>query len=491
MKIRSKLAIFIVLYLVIWILAMSSIFNGIAMKGYAQLEDESFNSNVDRSIIGFQDLLHQSDALLTDWAEWDDTYRYIHAPYPEYLVSNISRGFLLDQALDFVLIYGIDDKVLNQFQLIDESKLIQIDDPRLSDEIIKHKNETGIMLYDGKPLVFSTMEITSTDEKSARKGLLSFAFFLKQKHIKSIEADLGIDIKFVSSKEPYDGEEDHIKVYFHDDTRTALIKYGYVNSPRGIAMQLTHPLSILKLGQSTMIDVIKASVIAFLIISSVLYTVVRKFLFRMNDLSDKVNEIAHNQDLSLRLDVASKDEMSILTQDINFMLDRIENMNEQLTEYASFDMMTGVYNRRIGFDILGSKLRSFNTGSDQLTICYIDINNLKVVNDTLGHGYGDDLIVTVSSSIKKNIKSSEVVCRLGGDEFLVIFPSSDITYAKEIMLKIEKALVLTQVNEEKKYPISISKGFLSYDGEMDLHTFVEAADQKMYAEKRAKKDKKK
>jgi len=185
--------------------------------------------------------------------------------------------------------------------------------------------------------------------------------------------------------------------------------------------------------------------------------------------------------------VESNDEITELTLDINYMLDRIEKMNDQLVEYAAFDIMTGVLNRRVGFEKLEDLLDAFSDSQNDLTICYVDINNLKVVNDSLGHKYGDELITSVSSTIKEHIRGADMVCRLGGDEFLVIFPNCSIDQAHQVMERIESNLGVLRADKEKSYPITISKGFMKYDGDMDIHDFVEEADRNMYKDKQIKK----
>lgn len=483
MKIRTKLGVFIIIYILVWLSAMSGIFNNIAMKGYLILEENSFQANIGRLDFAFRELLKKNDAVLTDWAEWDDTYRYIHDPNEAYVKSNINANFMNDQDLDYLFMFSPEDELLYGGKYVD-GQLIEVFPERIVEQIIHYKNMTSIMLHDGKPLVFSTLEVTTSNEDAPREGLLCFAFYLDRKQVKSIEEHLELDFKLVSTSEKYEGESERITVHDHGTYKTALFKYGYINDPHGIAMQFLHPLSITALGEKTMREVMLASLIAFFIISSILYVVVRRSIDRIKKLSQNVDRIAHDRDLSARLEVVANDEISYLTEDINLMLDRIEVMNKQLEEYASIDMMTGVYNRRVGFEKLTDLLEGFNEGEDELTICYIDINNLKVVNDTMGHKVGDDLIMTVSRTIQDYIQDQDIICRLGGDEFLVIFPDCDIEGAKNKIFRAEQELVLSQSREEKKYPISISKGFLSYDGSMSIQAFIEAADRFMYEDKK-------
>lgn len=120
-----------------------------------------------------------------------------------------------------------------------------------------------------------------------------------------------------------------------------------------------------------------------------------------------------------------------------------------------------------------------------LTIAFIDVNDLKKVNDQLGHKYGDQLLKTVSDIIIRNIRSSDAVSRLGGDEFLIIFP--DCKY-KELQ-KIMKRICDDMAKENKKnkgYQISISYGLAKYScsSEISIDELINKADKRMYQMKR-------
>jgi len=117
-----------------------------------------------------------------------------------------------------------------------------------------------------------------------------------------------------------------------------------------------------------------------------------------------------------------------------------------------------------------------------LTICYIDINNLKVVNDTFGHKEGDDLIISTAEAVSTNLRDSDVLCRLGGDEFLAIFSDTNNEAAADIMDRVIDSLNEINRNNMRKYKISISFGFSEYSspwnkGRSDL---IEEADMQMY-----------
>ena len=162
---------------------------------------------------------------------------------------------------------------------------------------------------------------------------------------------------------------------------------------------------------------------------------------------------------------------------------------EELHLYATTDAMTGVLNRRTGLEILEQQIRMAKRRPMKFTICYVDINNLKYVNDNFGHIDGDFMILKVVETIKANLREADVVCRLGGDEFMIIFIDCNETQARTIMERISKALDDYNKKKEKPYPVTISKGFAEYmpGEEINAEELIALADIEMYRDKQVMK----
>ncbi len=180
----------------------------------------------------------------------------------------------------------------------------------------------------------------------------------------------------------------------------------------------------------------------------------------------------------------------ILVFMVSLIVTSLYSMNKEYKEeveyFAKYDAMTNTLNRRSGLEMLNIEVKRSIANNENLSICFIDINGLKVVNDTFGHEAGDDLITTVADIIKKNIRKRDVLIRLGGDEFLIVFPALKGKAAEEIWERIR--LELTKLNEEdiKKFKISISHGISEYlPCKMDpIDSIINLADERMYEEKK-------
>jgi diguanylate cyclase (GGDEF)-like protein len=151
------------------------------------------------------------------------------------------------------------------------------------------------------------------------------------------------------------------------------------------------------------------------------------------------------------------------------------------------DVMTDTLNRVSGLKFIEEQLKMCKNFNKNLAICFIDINDLKVINDMHGHRKGDELIKVIVGTIKENIRETDVISRLGGDEFVVIFPGCNIEYGKKVMKRINERLRELDLFDAEDYIVSISYGFSEYDGDADITVdhLLDKADQQMYLNKRA------
>jgi diguanylate cyclase (GGDEF)-like protein len=154
---------------------------------------------------------------------------------------------------------------------------------------------------------------------------------------------------------------------------------------------------------------------------------------------------------------------------------------------ATTDIMTNVYNRAYGFDYLKKCIYELEKYGNEFTICYLDFNNLKRINDTYGHSAGDKYIITVVNIIKKIIRSTDMFCRMGGDEFLILFPKCDKDQVEIIMEKVDKEIEVTSRLLSYDYKYAISYGIIKVEKSLETITakeILEEADTEMYKMKR-------
>jgi len=149
------------------------------------------------------------------------------------------------------------------------------------------------------------------------------------------------------------------------------------------------------------------------------------------------------------------------------------------------DALTGVFNRKAGINYLKERMQNVQHKKSLLTVCFVDVNNLKDVNDAHGHKIGDSLIKNVASIINSALREGDEVSRLGGDEFLVVFDQCAIEQAVHAWDRIIERFESFNLTERQVYDISVSVGFAEYNHKLNIthDTLIELADTEMYKNK--------
>lgn len=155
--------------------------------------------------------------------------------------------------------------------------------------------------------------------------------------------------------------------------------------------------------------------------------------------------------------------------------------HEQVEEMAYTDELTGLYNRRYCMKQLERQLSQKN----EFSFCMIDLDGLKYANDNFGHASGDRYLKTVADEMLKISRTTDIVCRIGGDEFAILF----LNCASDIALKKMKQANLSIESLSEGFLMSISYGVIHIEAGMNIlpETILMWADKKMYALKNIKK----
>ena len=153
---------------------------------------------------------------------------------------------------------------------------------------------------------------------------------------------------------------------------------------------------------------------------------------------------------------------------------------------ANTDELTTVYNRRYGYEIIVEQINYCQKNQDVFTLCYIDIDNLKTINDLYGHEKGDMLICSVVKALKSKLNKKHSICRMGGDEFIVIFRGIDKGKSSEIIELVREDIKEKTIEE---CCISFSCGYAEYNPCSSLlaEDYINIADKHMLVEKRMKR----
>ncbi|MGD8908052.1 MAG: diguanylate cyclase, partial [Chromatiales bacterium] len=161
---------------------------------------------------------------------------------------------------------------------------------------------------------------------------------------------------------------------------------------------------------------------------------------------------------------------------------------QKLLDQATHDQLTGLPNRFLAIDRLQQMLQHAHRLQNRIGVIYIDLDNFKTVNDSLGHAIGDDLLVQVSTRIWTHLRNEDTLCRLGGDEFMALIPNlkNPVGDLKVIIDRVIASLQSPFDLGGHKTTITSSLGIALYpeDGN-NVSTLMSNADIAMYEAKRS------
>jgi len=171
----------------------------------------------------------------------------------------------------------------------------------------------------------------------------------------------------------------------------------------------------------------------------------------------------------------------------------LSQANEKLMKTSVTDFLTGLPNRRYFFETTSKIMNQAKRDSIDMSILCIDIDFFKKVNDTHGHQVGDEVLKFVSHLMQKQIRSSDIVARTGGEEFCIVLNNTNEKGAFTLAEKIRKLLKekpFTHPKKELTFNVSISIGIASLDIEDDeLDDLIAKADEALYVSKESGRNK--
>jgi diguanylate cyclase (GGDEF)-like protein len=165
------------------------------------------------------------------------------------------------------------------------------------------------------------------------------------------------------------------------------------------------------------------------------------------------------------------------------MVVQLKRLYEHERHLSRIDSLTKIANRRALFES-AAQAKSFSDRQNvPLSIAYIDVDGFKQVNDRHGHSTGDRVLVLTAAGIKKALRPTDVVARIGGDEFTVLLPGTDGEVAARVLSRVR--LELDRTMESCSWHVTFSIGIASFFPPLgSVPAMIRAADQTMYAAKR-------
>lgn len=200
----------------------------------------------------------------------------------------------------------------------------------------------------------------------------------------------------------------------------------------------------------------------------------------MRDTSVMQTDIMRSHD-----DLLNQQRVAVDTQQ---RMEKLQEELQQLSEVVRIDQLTGVLNRRGMDEAFSTEIARYRRSGELLSIALLDIDNFKMLNDQHGHAAGDSALKHLAGVVKRAVRPTDIVTRMGGEEFVVILPNTNLEEAVVTMSRLQRALTKEYfLGNNQKLLITFSAGVALFKTEDDVNSILSRADQAMYlAKKRGK-----
>ena len=247
---------------------------------------------------------------------------------------------------------------------------------------------------------------------------------------------------------------------------TALCTQALIRSSSQELEQASAELSVLVKIQTGLTILLLAIVLAIVIMIARL---VRK------PLTDMVKKMQEQQEIT----PTGVEELRFVIRTYNKLLEENRESQDRLSHEASHDALTGLFNRG-AYDLL---MESADT--EHMALILVDVDKFKGINDTYGHAIGDKVLKRVAELLKNSFRSVDILCRIGGDEFVVVMTRVNSSMSQLVRNKIERINDLLQHPKDGLPPVSLSAGVAFSDRENPQGDIFRDADTALYRVKEA------
>ena len=225
------------------------------------------------------------------------------------------------------------------------------------------------------------------------------------------------------------------------------------------------------------------------------YFVLLGLLLMIGTLSHRLVSALLGMDLGMVMSSAStvqtltfvNSNLALILGSMGLILMTKERADERNRQLAMHDELTGLPNRRACLDGLGRMLAQTQRNATPLTLMMIDIDHFKAINDNYGHQSGDAVLRTMSNCISDRLRMQDLAGRIGGEEFLVILPDTDLQGAKalaeHLRQSVEAADFVTDKGQPLQVTVSIGLHSLRTESDSTINSLISNADQAMYRAK--------
>lgn len=480
----------------------TGILSTVMLHRFETIEKKDITDHMTRTQNTIQEKIDRLEKIAFDWGVWDDTYVFIEDNNQKYHDANLVEDVFTNLDINVMIFLDDQGQVVHAESQNSLTGALEAPSAALlefvkSSPITQNTNPGFILkgiitLPEGTMLVASS-PILPSDANGVVKGNILMAFLIDETYIAQLKEQLKLDIKLETINEPVLRStlptQQAIKITTVDQnhiqaTSTLVDLFG--NPAINIIINTTR--ETYNVGQE---GVFLAGAYIFLI-SGICILILSlfmnmHFLTKLEYITTTVDQIGTNKDFSVRLTTPiSQDEFKVVVEEINGMLDDLETVHKENKFNANHDTLTGLPNRRLLSELMMYSLSRSQREKTKAAVLFLDLDDFKIINDTKGHDFGDELLKSVADRLSGSLRKSDVLARIGGDEFIILLENIDdlnqvITTAEKILNCFNDVFTI----KDASFSVSTSIGIALYpENGQDADTLIKNADLALYQAKK-------
>ena len=224
----------------------------------------------------------------------------------------------------------------------------------------------------------------------------------------------------------------------------------------------------------------------FLFITVLILLVLTLFeYYKKREITEKITSITemikHNQ--IIKDEKSSIKDISVLIDSYNQMLAKLNNQIAMNKALSYIDFLTGIKNRKAYDESIENLISQYKRYGTAFSLAIFDADDFKEINDNFGHSFGDIVLKNISSVLQANIRNSDMLFRIGGEEFIVIFPNTNLEKSKQAIEKIRKSISLN-LTLNRKINITLSIGLTEITRQDTKDSIFKRVDNFLYSSKK-------
>ncbi|MFA5985726.1 MAG: diguanylate cyclase [Parcubacteria group bacterium] len=505
MGLRSKIAVMIMGFLVVFIAASHMLLNAIFQPAIIVHENEHVETNVRRITEVFQNEMKHLDQMCADWSSWDASYAFMVSRDQKYIDENIDDSTFTNAKLNLLHFVDMEHQtIFSRVYDYVQKREIDIDEfsrdmvnvdrfliPRTHDDrALVDQYVSGVVATSRGMMIVSSRFILTSQNQGPARGVLIMGRFIEPM-IDRIKKQIDIDFDVIVDYDRFYTQEQlraHPYMVKKEGDEMFSVYQGVQDIRGDIAFVVhffiprTYYTDSMRLLKYAHVSIAVFALVNFFSVLCILEILCFRPLLRLKKSIEYARE---NREFTTHITVKSQDEIGSLTRSFSALCQVIARNNADLERLAQTDILTGVANRRFLEKFLCAEIQRSQRRSLIFSVLFFDIDHFKQINDEYGHLCGDHVLQKFAQLLQENSRKEDLVVRYGGEEFVIVLPDTHKDDALQHAERLRQLIANASIAwGDRTIVITSSVGCASYPQNGDTaERVVSAADNALYAAK--------